>query len=228
MQAKLLGAWAVLASFAFAPAVASEAPAIFVGGEFIRQHAIEDTHGHLLVPVRGVFEAFHADVTYTPPRFVVVRKNGSVVAGLIVGRNDAVVGNKPRMLPVAPMRRDGRVYVPLRLIAEIAGATVAYSSHPRVVDIRAPFNDLAAVAPLADGQADVPDDPAVPLWAYVLIGVAVLGFLSELVRRVIIASSLKKERKLPPSAYLPLGAPPLQLPYSPDPGDHHRIGQVVK
>jgi hypothetical protein len=178
LQSALLG----LACVSIAPCAAADPPPIFVGGQFIRQHAVEDAHGHLLVPVRGIFEAFGASVAYTPPRIVVVRKNGVVLAGLVVGRYSAIVGNRPRYLDAAPIRRAGRVYVPLRSIAEIAGASVVYSRNPRLVDIRVPNNELAAHP--GRGIPDLPPEPAVPLWAGILVGAVVLVFLIEFGRRL--------------------------------------------
>jgi uncharacterized protein (TIGR02271 family) len=112
------------------------APPVFVGGQKIAASAIVD-RGRLLVPVRGVFEGIGADVQFSPPKFVVVRKDGAVIAAFILDRARAVVGHESVVLDVAPMQRDGRVYVPLRVVAEAAGATVAYSNRPPSVHIRA-------------------------------------------------------------------------------------------
>ena len=171
----------VAAAEVAAPASA-EAPPIFIGGQYIRQHAVDDG-GHVLVGIRGVFEALGATVTYVPPRIVVVRKDNIVVAGLEIGRRTAIVGNRARFLQVAPIRRGSRVLVPLRGIAELAGATVTYSRAPRLVDIRLP-NNMLVPAVRSMVTADVPTDPVVPVWAYALVGVFVLGFLIEIVRRL--------------------------------------------
>ncbi len=116
------------------------APAIYVQGHKIRTPAIVDRR-HLLVPVRGVFEGIGASVQYSWPKFVVVRKEGAVIAAFILDRRRAVVGHASVDLDVAPMRRDGRVYVPLRVVAEAAGATVAYTNRPPAVHIRQPAAD---------------------------------------------------------------------------------------
>lgn len=226
MLAKLLGAWVAVAIVSVAPARAADPPPIFVGGQFIRQHAVQDAGGHLLVPVRGVFEALHASVTYTPPRIVVVRKNGGVIAGLVVGRNHAVVANRPRLLPAAPIRLAGRVYVPLRVIAEIAGASVVYSARPRLVDIRLPYNELPAPAPVRLA-ALIPPDPTVPAWAYVLVGVCVVGFLIEFARRLALAGPRLPKRRSAAAA-LPLPPHALQLPHAVGSRDQHGIGKIAK
>jgi hypothetical protein len=157
-------------------------PPIFVGGRFVHEPALFE-HGHFLVPVRGVFEALAARVEYTPPRIVVVRKNEMVVAGLVVDRNEAVVNNRKRWLPVAPIRRHGHVYVPLRFVAEIAGAGVIYSSHPRLVDIRL-ASDKSAAAPKRPADLAPPPDNSAPAWAYGLVGMVVTALAAEFVRRL--------------------------------------------
>lgn len=227
MLAKLLGASLVLSIGMIAPATAVLPPPIFVGGEFIREHAIQDDRGHLLVPVRGVFEAFHASVTYTPPRFVVVRKNGAVIAGLIVGRRHALVGSSPRNLPAAPIRRNGRVYVPLRIIAEIAGANVIYSPKPRLVDIRLPHNELTVNAP-ANGPVETPPEPVTPPWGYALVGASLLAFVLELGRRLVAVARTRPAKRASRYALMPSVSGALQIAHTADAGDHHGIGQVTK
>jgi hypothetical protein len=221
MRAKLLAAFSATILVSLAPVVAAEPPPIFVGGAYIRQHAIEDRRGHLLVPVRGVFQAMQADVRYTPPRFVVVRKNDTVIAGLIVDRLDAVVHNRARMLPVAPTRRFGHVYVPLRVIAELAGASVTYSAHPRLVDIRVPPNAFEPVATAA--TVDTGSDENLPIWVYVLVGLALTGMIVEFCRQLALAAR-RTPRGLPSGSLTALPSRRLQLPYAIDPGDHHRVG----
>jgi hypothetical protein len=226
MSVKVLGASLALALVVPALALGAEAPPIFVGGGFIRQHALEDARGHLLVPVRGVFEAFGASVTYTPPRFVVVRKDGAVIAGLIVASTHAVVGNRPRMLAVAPIRRGGRIYVPLRAIAEIAGASVVYSANPRVVDIRLPNRTLSAPPSVVDTAAGSADS-VIPSWSYGLVGIAVLGLILELCRQLAVV--MRKSPRRPANVGgVPLAARPHEFPHALDPGDQHRIGQIRK
>jgi uncharacterized protein (TIGR02271 family) len=129
-------------------------PPIYVGGRKIRTPAVVD-HGHLLVPVRGVFEAIGASVQYSPPKFVVVRKDGAVIAAFILDRRRAIVGHESVDLDVAPTRRDGRVYVPLRVVAEAAGATVTYTNRPPSVRIRQPASDGGAddLGPAAESQS---------------------------------------------------------------------------
>ncbi len=199
-------------------------PPIFVGGQLVRQPAVL-RHGHLLVPVRGVFEALHADVEYTAPRIVVVRRNGTVVAGLVVDRQHAVVYNQPRELSAAPVRRGGRVYVPLRAIAEIAGATVTYSARPRLVDIRVPNDELVVVTPPPEAPVAATEETT-PLWVFGAVGAIVLMFAVECVRRIVALLRTGRGRRNRLQAGGLLAAP--QIAYPAGLRDQHHIGEVGK
>jgi hypothetical protein len=203
-------------------------PPIFVGGQLIRQPAILE-HGHLLVPVRGIFEALHASVTYTPPRIVVVRKYETVVAGLEIDRKHAVIYNRPRTLSVAPIRRRGHVYVPLRAVAEIAGAVVTYSKRPRLVDIRMP-NDELVVAPQRPAEgAVVPPDDGPPLWALGAIGGVVAAFLLECIRRVWVQLRMRRMRRVRRFALRSRRLSAARhLAYTTGLRDQHHVGEIGK
>jgi hypothetical protein len=200
-------------------------PPIFVGGQLIRQPALLE-HGHLLVPVRGIFEALHASVEYTPPRIVVVRRNGTIVAGLEINRKHAVVYNRPHTLSVAPIRRGGRVYVPLRAVAEIAGATVTYSKRPRLVDIRVPNDELVVVPEVAAEPVVPPSNEAPPLWVLAAVGVIFLALVAEIVRRVAILAREKRARRVALHSRR-LSGPP-QVAYTTGLRNQHHVGDVGK
>jgi uncharacterized protein (TIGR02271 family) len=128
-------------------------PSIFVGANRVRGPAIIEKE-RIFVPVRGVFEAIEATVEYAPPQFVVVRKDGAVIAAFMLDRTRAIVGHRAVELESAPMRRDGTVYVPLRVVAEAAGASVSFTSRPPVVHIMRPG--------MPDGADDLPLGAAMP------------------------------------------------------------------
>jgi uncharacterized protein (TIGR02271 family) len=159
----------------------ASAPPVYIGGRKIRTAAIVD-RGHLLVPVRGVFEAVGASVDYSQPKFVVVRKGGAVIAAFMLDRTRAVVGHASVDLDVAPTRRDGRVYVPLRVVAEAAGASVAYTNRPPAVHIRPAASDTA----LWDDGLQADQTPATAQWRMgvaVFTGLCCLGCLVLAARR---------------------------------------------
>jgi hypothetical protein len=226
-----LGFFLVVACVLCGPQPASAAhrrqapPPIFVAGQLVHQPAILD-RGHLLVPVRGVFEALHASVDYTPPRIVVVRRNGTVVAGLEIDREHAVVYNRPRTLSAAPVRHGDRVYVPLRAVAEIAGATVTYASHPRLVDIRVPNDELVEVPQLPAALTTPPPDETPPLWAIGAVGVVLLALGAECVRRIVILSRAQRAARFAVRSRRLSGA--RKVAYTSGLRDQHNVGEIGK
>jgi len=160
---------------------------VYIGAHKIRTAAIVD-RGHLLVPVRGVFEAVGASVEYSPPKFVVVRKEGAVIAAFMLDRTRAVVGHASVDLDVAPLRRDGQVYVPLRVVAEAAGASVAYTNRPPAVHIRPAVLESGAEVVPASGDdewssAQMPSTEQWRLGVAVFAGLCLLGCLLLAERR---------------------------------------------
>jgi uncharacterized protein (TIGR02271 family) len=148
-------------------------PAIYVGANKVRVPAYID-HGRVLVPVRGVFEAIGANVSYSAPHFVVVRKDGAVLAAFIIGRMHAIAGQRAVDLESPPVRRDGRIYVPLRIVAEAAGATVTFRSHPSIVHIETHAPSVAIDAAPVASVAPSPDVDASPSTVDWRVGVAIV------------------------------------------------------
>jgi hypothetical protein len=228
------GAWVAIAAVlagaldrpraaAAAAARPADPPPIFVAGRLVREPSVV-VGRHLLVPVRGVFEALHASVIYTPPRIVVVRKNETVLAGLVVGRQHAIVKNRARLLAAAPIRVGSRIYVPLRFVAEIAGGTVTYSSHPRLVDIRVPSDELADT--FGAPEPGPPADNGTPLWALIVVGISILSVAAEAVRSIVVG--LRTRRRRNQLVLRNGGRAPLQLTDSARLRHEHHIGNIVK
>ncbi len=176
------------------------APPIYVDGKDVRAPAFIDRR-RVFVPVRGVFEAIGASVTYSAPHFVVVRKSGAIVAAFIIDRPHAIVGHHAVELDAAPTRRDGRIYVPLRLVAEAAGASVAYSGRPPVVRISRRNEVAAASSPevvAAERDIESSRTATTAQWRVgvaVVTGLCCLGCLALTARRF--APSLFRARTRP-------------------------------
>lgn len=75
-------------------------------------------------------------------------KNGKYLAHLTVGSRSAMINGVLQHLTSAPFAAQGHVMVPLRLISEAAGATVACVSSPRSVNITHRTVAAAAAAPV--------------------------------------------------------------------------------
>ncbi len=182
-----LTAFAALAYFGVSAlsSSAATAPPIYVNGQPIGVTAIV-RHAQVFVPVRGVFEKLDAAVVYTPPRTVVARKANVDLVQLALGSRTAKVTGRARTLQTAPFLHGARVFVPLRLISEAAGATVVYSAAPHAVRIsRARTLGAApvALASPADTAAPVATRHGIPWWVWLLLALIVLAILFAISRR---------------------------------------------
>ena len=178
----LTASWAA----ASAPVAAAAAPPIYVNGRPTSVAAMV-RRAQVFVPVRGVFEKLGAVVTYTPPRAVTAGRAGKTLVNLTVGSRTANVHGTTRLLQTAPFRSGARVFVPLRLISEAAGASVAYSTAPRAVRITS-GRAVAAVPAVAAAAATAAPTPAagamkIPWWVWLLLALLLLAALFAMLRR---------------------------------------------
>ncbi|MDH7577577.1 MAG: copper amine oxidase N-terminal domain-containing protein [Bacillota bacterium] len=94
--------------------------------------------GRVLVPLRVIFEALGASVTYDPAAKKITAVRGQDQIILTVGslsafKNDALV-----KLDVPPRIVGGRTLVPLRFVSEALGCEVDWNGAARKVSIKAP------------------------------------------------------------------------------------------
>lgn len=114
-------------------------------------------NGTTLVPVRGVFDAFNAEIGWFPVEKRVFIRDDSKVIWLQIGDahakvNDAIV---PLRAPATIYR--GRTMVPLRFIAETLGATVNWNPDTQTITIIT----RSTAQPEAD-EPTVTEDDATP------------------------------------------------------------------
>ena len=121
--------------------------AVHVNGRPVAAQAIV-SHGHLLLPMRRVFEALGATVQYEGR--IVVARNRSHRVVLPIGMRDAVVDGRTVALETPARIILGTTYVPLRFAAQALGARVSYDAPARLVAI----TTLASNASTAD-EGDV-------------------------------------------------------------------------
>ncbi|MDQ2858427.1 MAG: copper amine oxidase N-terminal domain-containing protein [Candidatus Eremiobacteraeota bacterium] len=160
------------------------APRITVDGATVGVPAVQ-RNSAVFVPVRGVFEKLGADVSYKPPGSILARKDGRDLARMTVGSRAATVNGSSATLSAAPFASQGHVMVPLRLISEAAGATVAYVASPRSVQITR--RTAAAIAPVAQPVASAApvaeERHGFPWWLWPLLALALLALILMLMRR---------------------------------------------
>ncbi|RYD05923.1 hypothetical protein N752_06675 [Desulforamulus aquiferis] len=91
--------------------------------------------GTTMVPLRGVFEALGASVTWNSYNQTIIARNGDYEALLIVGHPVAFKNGAPVDLPVPASIQDGRTLVPLRFVSEALGAEVHWDSTSQTINI---------------------------------------------------------------------------------------------
>lgn len=104
---------------------------VFVGDDEVKFDAPPvSRNGRVLVPLRAIFEALDAKLTWdNKTQTVTAEKNGRVLT-LTVNKTEAKVkdanGEKTIKLDVPAKLENGRIYVPLRFIGEAFGNKVGY------------------------------------------------------------------------------------------------------
>lgn len=83
-------------------------------------------NGQLLLPIRQIFEHLGADVQWNKAsqQVVVQRKTGTVE--LKIASNIAILNGQPKKIDPSPRLINGNTFVPLRVVSEALGATVAW------------------------------------------------------------------------------------------------------
>lgn len=112
---------------------------VYYNGEkiiFDQKPIIED--GRTLVPVRGVFEKIGANVQWLPKTktvYVKISEPFIINSTLTIGSNKVQTNFRKEPLDVAPKIINGRTYVPLRYISEVADAKVHWDAKQQKVTI---------------------------------------------------------------------------------------------
>ncbi len=118
----------------------------------------------VFVPVLGFFEKLGAKVSNTGSSFIATR-HGTEPARMTLGSRRATVNWSEPMLPIAAFVSGGAAMLPLRVISEAAGASVAYAAPPRGLDVTRSAagagavpsgGGVAAAAPATVAQAVAP------------------------------------------------------------------------
>jgi hypothetical protein len=93
--------------------------------------------GRVLVPLRSVFEALGATVSFDAETQNVFATRGNTEMQLTLGSTQASVNGETRTLDVPAQARFGRTLVPLRFVSEALGADVSWNDAQRTVFITA-------------------------------------------------------------------------------------------
>lgn len=104
-------------------------------------------NGRMLVPMRAIFEALGARVTWNQANKTATAVQGSTTIVLTIGQKTAKVNQASKALDEAAQIISGRTMVPVRFVSESLGAKVIWNGHA---------NTVAVVTPkLANQKADL-------------------------------------------------------------------------
>ncbi|MBV1728461.1 MAG: copper amine oxidase N-terminal domain-containing protein [Candidatus Desulforudis sp.] len=104
-------------------ATAQASPTIILDGKEIDAKGIIE-EGQTLVPMRIIFEALEAQVSYVQGAVTVTK--GQDTVKLVIGERVAYINGKKTPLDVTPRIVNERTMVPLRLVSEALGADVKW------------------------------------------------------------------------------------------------------
>ncbi len=125
----------VLAALVLAPS-AGFAIDVIVNGEAVPPYppAIE-VGGRVLLPLRNVFVALEADVTWDAATMSVTAVRGGTTVKMTIGDPTAYVNGRPTRLDVPSRLINERTYIPVRFPAEAFGAEVRWDGATQTVFI---------------------------------------------------------------------------------------------
>lgn len=99
---------------------------------FTGQQPIDD-QGHVLVPLRGVFEKMGAKVGYDAPSRKITAKSDKSTVEMNVGSATATVNGQPMTLAAPVKVTNGAVLVPVRFLSENLGSSVKFDKASQTV-----------------------------------------------------------------------------------------------
>lgn len=94
-------------------------------------------NGRTLVPMRAIFEAIGAEVTWDAATETATSKKDETEVKITKNNTTAYVNGAPVTLDVPAMIKDGRFVVPVRFISESFGCEVGWNDVRKIVTIRA-------------------------------------------------------------------------------------------
>lgn len=149
----LLGALALPAQ----PAAAGSDIRVYVDGVLLPTDTpVAVVSDRTLLPVRAIFEALGAEVSWDQGSLAARAFGPSIVITVFAGRPEAEVSGEQVTMDVAPALIGGRLYVPVRFVAQALGAGVAWDEARRAVLLETPDGaagrTVAAGVPTAGGS----------------------------------------------------------------------------
>lgn len=123
--------------------------------------------GRTFVPMRAIFEALGAKVTWNGGERSVIGVKDATAVKLTIDSKQAALNGRSITLDVAPQLVNGSTLVPVRFISESLGAEVTWDDVKRVVSIRTEETSTSKAQPSAQPQGpSTPVKPGNPAWIF--------------------------------------------------------------
>ncbi|MDQ2681416.1 MAG: copper amine oxidase N-terminal domain-containing protein [Candidatus Eremiobacteraeota bacterium] len=106
-------------------------------------------HGRVMVPMRSIFEALGAQVTYEGRKHMIHAATATHWLALQIGSKTATVDGRSQKLDAPARVRAERTFVPIRFVSQSLGAVVGYDNRTNTVAIH---QHLAAPIAIATPQ----------------------------------------------------------------------------
>ena len=121
--------------------------------------------GTTLVPLRGVFEKFGADVNWVPDKRSVIILKGETNIKLAADSSIAVLNGKKTEIDVPPIILNGRLMVPVRFAAENLGVNVSWDETTQTVTLEKPDTKAGVINALREFD-NLFDGDTISNWVY--------------------------------------------------------------
>lgn len=131
----ILALFLIMNTFTVVSANANDIKVIVDGQQIVFDVQPQIIDGRTMVPMRKIFEALGAVVSWDEMSKTASGKMGDIVVNVTIDSNVLFKNGVPKTLDVAPALIDGRTLVPARAIAESFDCTVDWLAETRTVKI---------------------------------------------------------------------------------------------
>lgn len=145
MKALKLMLMTLLIGLLLAPAAVAAGPEVYLDGKILHfdvDPVIEDNR--TLVPLRGIFEAMNAQVSWDQASQTATAVNGDTAVVLTVGSTTVFVNGQVQTLDVPAKIVNQRILAPLRFVGEAFGGVVSWDQATHRIDIISNTNTIAS------------------------------------------------------------------------------------
>jgi len=110
--------------------------------------------GRTMVPMRAIFEALGAEITWDSVTQIVGATKGNRTIIAMIGHKEAYIDGTKHAIDVPPLIIDGRTLVPVRFVSEAFDCNVEWNANTQTVYINSLSNSSNYESPINSGTND--------------------------------------------------------------------------